>query len=54
MAMEVLEKAHTMERAGIDIVHMEVGEPDFDTPPAVKRAAEKALKDGKTHYTHSI
>jgi len=43
-----------MERAGIDIVHMEVGEPDFDTPPAVKRAAEKALKDGKTHYTHSL
>ncbi len=54
MAMEVLEKAQIMERSGIDIVHMEVGEPDFDTPMAVKLAAEKALKDGKTHYTHSL
>ena len=54
MAMEVMERAHSMEREGIDIVHMEVGEPDFDTPSAVKKAAVKALEQGKTHYTHSL
>ncbi|MBC2714372.1 MAG: pyridoxal phosphate-dependent aminotransferase [Desulfobacteraceae bacterium] len=54
IVMDVLEKAHEMERQGIDIIHLEVGEPDFDTPQCVKDAAEKALKDGYTHYTHSL
>ena len=38
IVMEVLERAREMERQGIDIVHLEVGEPDFDIPPAVKEA----------------
>lgn len=54
IVMDVLERAHEMEREGIDIVHLEVGEPDFDTPPCVKEALCKALDDGSTHYTHSL
>ncbi len=54
IVMDVLEKAHAMERDGIDIIHLEVGEPDFDTPQCVKDAACKALTDGHTHYTHSL
>jgi len=54
IAMDVLEKAHEMERRGIDIIHFEVGEPDFDTPECVKDAVCKALRDGHTHYTHSL
>jgi aspartate/methionine/tyrosine aminotransferase len=54
IVMDVLEKAHEMERKGIHIIHLEVGEPDFDTPECVKRAACKALEDGHTHYTHSM
>jgi len=54
IVMDVLEKAHKMERDGIKIVHLEVGEPDFDTPQCVKDAACKALTDGHTHYTHSL
>ena len=52
--MEILEKAQEMERAGEHIIHLEVGEPDFDTPPAVIEAAVEALHGGKTHYTHSM
>lgn len=52
--MEILEKAHAMELEGADIVHMEVGEPDFDTPEPVKEAAYRALAEGKTQYTHSL
>ncbi|MCP4352549.1 MAG: pyridoxal phosphate-dependent aminotransferase [Desulfobacterales bacterium] len=54
IVMDVLEKAHEMERNGINIIHMEVGEPDFDTPKCVNNAACKALEDGYTHYTHSM
>jgi len=54
IAMDVLEKAHEMERRGIDVIHLEVGEPDFDTPECVKDAVCKALRDGHTHYTHSL
>jgi aspartate/methionine/tyrosine aminotransferase len=54
MVMEILEAAHALERAGRQIIHLEVGEPDFDTPPAVVRAAKKALDSGMTHYTHSL
>jgi aspartate/methionine/tyrosine aminotransferase len=54
IVMDVLERANEMERAGVDIVHLEVGEPDFDTPACVKAAACKALEDGHTHYTHSL
>jgi aspartate/methionine/tyrosine aminotransferase len=54
IVMDVLERANKMERAGADIVHLEVGEPDFDTPACVKAAACKALDEGHTHYTHSL
>lgn len=54
IVMEVLEKALQMGREGHDVVHMEVGEPDFDTPPCVKEAAYRAMLEGETHYTHSL
>ena len=54
IVMEVMEKAAEMERAGEHIIHLEVGEPDFDTPQCVKDAACEAIKNGKTHYTHSL
>jgi aspartate/methionine/tyrosine aminotransferase len=54
IVMDVLERAHEMERQGVHIIHMEVGEPDFDTPPCIKEAACKALDNGHTHYTHSL
>jgi len=54
LAMDVLERARAMEREGIHIIHLEVGEPDFDTPQCVKDAACKALEQGHTHYTHSL
>jgi len=53
MVMEVLERAREMERQGIDVVHLEVGEPDFDIPASVKAAVCAALDEGQTHYTHS-
>ncbi len=54
IVMDVLEKAHSMERTGIQVVHLEVGEPDFDTPACIKEAAIRALEAGHTHYTHSL
>jgi aspartate/methionine/tyrosine aminotransferase len=54
IVMDVLEKAQAMERAGISIVHLEVGEPDFDAPSCVREAASAALNRGETHYTHSL
>jgi len=54
IVMEVMEKAASMERDGADIIHLEVGEPDFDTPECVKEAAIRAIREGKTHYTHSM
>jgi len=54
IVMEVMEKAAVMEREGEDIIHLEVGEPDFDTPDCIKEAAIRAIREGKTHYTHSL
>jgi aspartate/methionine/tyrosine aminotransferase len=54
IVMDVLEKANAMERDGARIIHLEVGEPDFDAPACVKTAACRALEDGHTHYTHSM
>ena len=54
IVMDVLEKANEMERQGLDVIHLEVGEPDFDTPACVKAAACRALDEGHTHYTHSL
>lgn len=50
-AFTVLEKAKLVEKRGVDVVHLEIGEPDFDTPQHIKDAAIEALKSGKTHYT---
>lgn len=54
IVMEVLEKAQAMEAEGIDIVHLEVGEPDFDIPACIVESAQHAYTKGKTHYTHSL
>ncbi|HHP7234173.1 MAG TPA: pyridoxal phosphate-dependent aminotransferase [Desulfobacterales bacterium] len=54
IVMDVLERANELERSGVDIVHLEVGEPDFDTPACVKNAVCRALEEGHTHYTHSL
>jgi len=49
-AFEVLAKAKALEKQGKDVVHLEIGEPDFDTPKNIKEAAIKALNAGYTHY----
>jgi len=54
LAVEVFQRAQELERQGADIIHLEFGEPDFDTPPVIREAAEKALKDGRTRYAHSL
>ncbi|MCE5336421.1 MAG: pyridoxal phosphate-dependent aminotransferase [Desulfobacteraceae bacterium] len=54
IVMDVLERAQEMERAGESVIHMEVGEPDFNTPEAIKNSAIEALRRGETHYTHSL
>lgn len=54
IVMEVLEKAQEMESIGIDIIHLEVGEPDFEVPESVIIASNIAMRTGYTHYTHSL
>jgi aspartate/methionine/tyrosine aminotransferase len=54
IVMDVLERADEMTHQGIDIIHLEVGEPDFDIPKCVKDAICKAVQDGQTFYTHSL
>jgi aspartate aminotransferase len=49
-AFEVLNKARILERHGKSIIHLEIGEPDFDTPPNVVEAGVNALRKGWTHY----
>ncbi len=52
-AFEVLAKARALEAQGRDIIHLEIGEPDFDTPRSVVEAGVAALQRGETHYTPS-
>lgn len=52
-AFEVLVKARALEAQGRDVVHLEVGEPDFPTAPNIVEAGVRALHDGKTKYTPS-
>src|SRR5438128_35000 len=52
-AFEVLAKARALEAQGRDIIHLEIGGPDFDTPPSVVQAGLSALQRGETHYTPS-
>jgi len=54
IVMDVLERAQEMERAGESIIHLEVGEPDFETPQVIKDAAIEAIQRGETRYTHSL
>ena len=49
-AFEVLNRARALEKQGKDIIHLEIGEPDFDTPANVVQAAIDALHKGWTHY----
>jgi aspartate/methionine/tyrosine aminotransferase len=52
-AFQVLAKAQALEAKGKDIVHFEIGEPDFDTPQNIRDAATEALNKGYTHYCNS-
>ena len=52
--MDILAQAKTLQAQGHDIIHMEVGEPDFDTPQPIVEAGIKALKAAKTHYTPAL
>ena len=54
LVMEVLERAQALEAKGEHLIHLEVGEPDFPTPACIQEAMAKAVKDGLTHYTHSL
>jgi aspartate/methionine/tyrosine aminotransferase len=49
-AFEVLARARALERQGKEIIHLEIGEPDFDTPAHIRDAAKRALDGGATHY----
>jgi aspartate aminotransferase len=50
-AFDVLAKAKALEATGREIIHLEIGEPDFDTPANIINAAVEALRNGHTHYT---
>jgi aspartate aminotransferase len=49
-AFEVLARAKALERQGKEIIHLEIGEPDFDTPKHIREAGKRALDGGATHY----
>jgi aspartate/methionine/tyrosine aminotransferase len=49
-AFEVSARARALEAAGRDIIHLQIGEPDFDTPANIREAAKRALDEGATHY----
>ena len=53
LAVEVAQRAQELEREGADIVYLAFGEPDFEAPVAVRDAMDRAVKDGRTGYTHS-
>jgi len=52
-AFEVLAKAKALEAQGREMIHLEIGEPDFETPQNIKEAGIKAIQDGYTHYNAS-
>jgi aspartate/methionine/tyrosine aminotransferase len=52
--MAILQQAQELATQGVDVIHLEVGEPDFNTPEPITRAAIKALNEGKTHYTPAL
>ena len=54
LVMDVLERAMEIANTGRDVIHLEVGEPDFDTPSNIIQAGIEAMRAGKTHYTASV
>ncbi|MDD3353436.1 pyridoxal phosphate-dependent aminotransferase [Zoogloea sp.] len=52
--MEILKRAHELSAAGRDIIHLEVGEPDFPSPPPILEAAQRFLAGGHVHYTPAL
>ena len=52
--MNILARAKQLEADGHDVIHLEVGEPDFATPQVVRNAAKNAIDEGKTHYTPAM
>src|SRR5690349_18986339 len=52
-AFSVLARARALEREGQDIIHLEIGEPDFDTPAHICEAGAAAIRAGHTHYCPS-
>lgn len=54
MVMDILELAKELERKGREVIHMEVGEPDLDTPHPIKMAGISSMKRGCVKYTHSM
>ncbi len=54
LVMDILEKAKEIEAKGEKVIHFEIGEPDFETPMEIKKAALEAIEKGETHYTPSL
>ena len=54
IVMEVLERAQEIEKNGDNVIHLEVGEPDFNVPYDACEAVVCAVRNGWTHYTHSL
>ena len=52
--MQVLDEALRMQAQGQDVIHLDLGEPDFDTPEPVTRAGIRALQDNRTHYVQAL
>lgn len=54
LVMDVLDRAKEMQKQGVDVIHLEVGEPDFDVPECVQGAVAEAYAQKQTHYTASL
>ncbi len=54
MAMEIMERAQVLEAQGRHIIHLEIGEPDFETPDCVREACIRVLREKRPGYTHSL
>jgi (5-formylfuran-3-yl)methyl phosphate transaminase len=54
IVMDVMARAEELEKKGEHVIHLEVGEPDFETPEVIREAAIEAIRSGKTHYTHAM
>jgi hypothetical protein len=54
IVMDILEQAQRMERAGTEVIHLEVGEPDFEVPECVSEAIFRAVKDGSSHEMYNL